>query len=36
VVVAGSPRERVDVEQGQRVTVVFPADACVVVRGAAA
>jgi putative spermidine/putrescine transport system ATP-binding protein len=31
VVVAGSPRERVQVQQGQRVTVSFPAEACVVV-----
>jgi putative spermidine/putrescine transport system ATP-binding protein len=35
VVVAGSPRERADVEQGQRVAVVFPPETCVVVRGAA-
>ena len=33
VVVAGSPRERVHVEQGERVTVSFPREACVVVRG---
>lgn len=33
VVVAGSPRERVHVEQGQAVTVSFPREACVVVRG---
>jgi putative spermidine/putrescine transport system ATP-binding protein len=32
VVVAGSPRDRVPVEQGDRVTVRFPLDACVVVR----
>jgi len=32
VVVAGSPRERVQVQQGERVTVSFPAEACVVVR----
>jgi putative spermidine/putrescine transport system ATP-binding protein len=32
VVVAGSPRDRVPVEQGDRVTVSFPAEACVVVR----
>jgi putative spermidine/putrescine transport system ATP-binding protein len=32
VVVAGSPRERVHVSQGDRVTVRFPSDACVVVR----
>jgi putative spermidine/putrescine transport system ATP-binding protein len=31
VVVAGSPRERVPVEQGDRVTVRFPPEACVVV-----
>jgi putative spermidine/putrescine transport system ATP-binding protein len=31
VVVAGSPRERVQVHQGQRVTVSFPAEACIVV-----
>ena len=33
VVVAGSPRERVDVRQGQSVSVVFPREACVVVEG---
>ena len=33
VVVAGSPRDRVAVAQGDRVTVRFPAEACVVVRG---
>jgi putative spermidine/putrescine transport system ATP-binding protein len=33
VVVAGSPRDRVPVEQGDRVTVRFPPEACVVVRG---
>jgi putative spermidine/putrescine transport system ATP-binding protein len=32
VVVAGSPRERVRVEQGDAVQVEFPAEACVVVR----
>ena len=32
VVVAGSPRERVHVSQGDRVTVRFPPEACVVVR----
>jgi putative spermidine/putrescine transport system ATP-binding protein len=32
VVVAGSPRERVAVSQGDRVTVQFPPEACVVVR----
>ncbi len=32
VIVAGSPRERTPVEQGQRVTVVFPPESCVVVR----
>jgi len=32
VIVAGSPRERVGVVQGQRVAVVFPPEACVVVR----
>jgi putative spermidine/putrescine transport system ATP-binding protein len=32
VVVAGSPRERVAVEQGDRVWVRFPPEACVVVR----
>jgi putative spermidine/putrescine transport system ATP-binding protein len=32
VVVAGSPRERVPVAQGDEVTVRFPAEACVVVR----
>jgi putative spermidine/putrescine transport system ATP-binding protein len=31
-VVAGSPRDRVPVEQGDRVTVRFPPEACVVVR----
>jgi len=35
VIVAGSPRERTDVEQGQRVSVVFPSESCVVVQGAA-
>jgi putative spermidine/putrescine transport system ATP-binding protein len=35
VIVAGSPRERADVEQGQRVAVVFPPESCVVVRGTA-
>ena len=33
VVVAGSPRERVAVGQGDEVTVRFPPEACVVVRG---
>ena len=33
VVVAGSPRERVQVEQGQRVAISFPSEACVVVGG---
>ena len=33
VVVAGSPRERVEVQQGQRVAVSFPSEACVVVGG---
>jgi putative spermidine/putrescine transport system ATP-binding protein len=33
VVVAGSPRERVQVEQGQAVSVVFPRESCVVVEG---
>ena len=33
VIVAGSPRERVQVQQGQRVTVSFPAESCVVVSG---
>jgi putative spermidine/putrescine transport system ATP-binding protein len=33
VVVAGSPRERVQVQQGQQVSVSFPAEACVVVSG---
>jgi putative spermidine/putrescine transport system ATP-binding protein len=33
VVVAGSPRERVQVQQGERVAVSFPAEACVVVGG---
>ena len=33
VVVAGSPRDRVPVGQGDRVTVTFPPEACVVVRG---
>jgi len=33
VVVAGSPRERVDVRQGQSVSVAFPREACVVVEG---
>lgn len=32
VVVAGSPRERVEVEQGDRVMVQFPPAACIVVR----
>lgn len=32
VIVAGSPRERLDVAQGQRVAVAFPPEACVVVR----
>jgi putative spermidine/putrescine transport system ATP-binding protein len=32
VVVAGSPRERVPVDQGDAVQVEFPPDACVVVR----
>jgi putative spermidine/putrescine transport system ATP-binding protein len=32
VVVAGSPRERVPVSQGDAVTVRFPPEACVVVR----
>jgi ABC-type Fe3+/spermidine/putrescine transport system ATPase subunit len=32
VVVAGSPRERVHVEQGQAVMVQFPPESCVVVR----
>jgi putative spermidine/putrescine transport system ATP-binding protein len=32
VVVAGSPRERVTVTQGDRVSVRFPPEACVVVR----
>jgi len=32
VVVAGSPRDRVPVGQGDRVTVRFPPEACVVVR----
>jgi putative spermidine/putrescine transport system ATP-binding protein len=32
VVVAGSPRERVSVSQGDHVQVRFPPDACVVVR----
>jgi hypothetical protein len=36
VVVAGSPRDRTHVEQGQAVSVVFPEEACVVVRPAAA
>jgi putative spermidine/putrescine transport system ATP-binding protein len=31
VVVAGSPRERVQLQQGQQVTVSFPAEACIVV-----
>ena len=31
VVVAGSPRERVEVQQGQPVSVAFPREACVVV-----
>jgi putative spermidine/putrescine transport system ATP-binding protein len=33
VVVAGSPRERVRVQQGQRVTVSFPVESCIVVSG---
>lgn len=33
VVVAGSPRERVHVEQGQPVSVSFPPESCVVVVG---
>ena len=33
VIVAGSPRERVQVRQGQRVTVSFPAESCIVVSG---
>ena len=33
VIVAGSPRERVEVQQGQRVAVVFPPESCVVVSG---
>ena len=33
VVVAGSPRERVEVRQGERVAVTFPPEACVVVSG---
>ncbi len=32
VIVAGSPRERIEVAQGQRVAVAFPPEACVVVR----
>jgi putative spermidine/putrescine transport system ATP-binding protein len=32
VVVAGSPRERASVTQGDRVAVTFPPEACVVVR----
>jgi putative spermidine/putrescine transport system ATP-binding protein len=32
VIVAGSPRERMDVSQGDAVTVRFPAEDCVVVR----
>jgi putative spermidine/putrescine transport system ATP-binding protein len=32
VVVAGSPRERIPVTQGDRVSVRFPPEACVVVR----
>jgi putative spermidine/putrescine transport system ATP-binding protein len=32
IIVAGSPRERMDVSQGDRVTVRFPREACVVVR----
>jgi putative spermidine/putrescine transport system ATP-binding protein len=32
VVVAGSPRERVAVQQGERVSVRFPQESCVVVR----
>jgi putative spermidine/putrescine transport system ATP-binding protein len=33
VVVAGSPRERVQVRQGERVAVTFPPEACIVVGG---
>jgi putative spermidine/putrescine transport system ATP-binding protein len=33
VVVAGSPRDRVSVGQGDAVTVLFPTEACVVVSG---
>jgi putative spermidine/putrescine transport system ATP-binding protein len=33
VVVAGSPREKVEVAQGDRVVVRFPQEACVVVSG---
>jgi putative spermidine/putrescine transport system ATP-binding protein len=36
VIVAGSPRERVDVQQGQRVSVVFPKESCIVVGRPAA
>jgi putative spermidine/putrescine transport system ATP-binding protein len=32
IVVAGSPRERASVEQGDRIAVSFPPEACVVVR----
>ncbi len=32
VIVAGSPRERIAVAQGERVAVAFPPEACVVVR----
>jgi putative spermidine/putrescine transport system ATP-binding protein len=32
IVVAGSPRERASVKQGDRVAVTFPPEACVVVR----
>jgi putative spermidine/putrescine transport system ATP-binding protein len=32
IVVAGSPRERASVKQGDRVAVTFPSEACVVVR----
>ena len=31
VIVAGSPRDRIEVEQGQRVAVSFPPESCVVV-----
>jgi hypothetical protein len=33
VIVAGSPRDWVPVQQGAQVAVHFPADACVVVEG---